>query len=134
MPTHGLSWPELKVVTVDAEQSEPSYMIIEEGGGTIRLLEIVGTPDSTELLWNYLLRRTLARNCHRLRGWEAGVQILAPTFSLKPLLSEDMRVDDFEPLVCTERDWGRAMLLPLNPEIKPWLDQFPCPLLELDHF
>ena len=33
----------------------------------------------------------------------------------------------------SERAWGAPMLLPLNPILEDWLDNNPCPLLELDH-
>jgi len=129
-----LSWPTLQLIALPGNDCNSGYMIVEKGGTTLRLLEAVGSQEARLKLWRNLLHLSVASGCNRLRGWESGIKILAPRFSLLAVLPDGISESHFEPVEYTERDWGQGMLLALNADLESWPDQFPCPLLELDHF
>jgi GNAT superfamily N-acetyltransferase len=124
-----LSWPQLQLTLLEGEHSNDGYMLTEEGGSTIRLLELVGTQSARDELWGNLLHRAKNTGMARVRGWESGICDLAPGFSLSQFAKT---AEHFEPLQYAQRDWGRPMLLPLTDELESWLSIFPCPLLEID--
>ncbi|HEY9778412.1 MAG TPA: GNAT family N-acetyltransferase [Planktothrix sp.] len=121
-----ISWPQLQLLT---NEDQSGYMLTEQGGTTIRLLESVGSPSSRQRLWEKLLSRAKDIGASRIRGWESGIADLAPGFSLSQLTPPEQKT---EPIQYNERDWGRGMLLALSPELDWWPSVFPCPLLELD--
>lgn len=120
-----LCWPCLEIT---CEPSGDGYMITETGGATIRVLEVVGCESGRAHLWELLLERAQNDGIQRLRGWESNVRDFAPGFRMDSILSEGGTA-----LAYNNRNWGRGMLLPLNKSLKPWHQEFPCPLLELDH-
>lgn len=109
-------WPQLEMMTIDLGQKDGGYLIFEQGGQILRVLEVVGSEKTTELLWRHLLRNALLRHVQLIRGWES----MAPDF--------------VKGLKYAERDWGHPMMLTINPETAKWLDIETCHLLELDHF
>jgi predicted acetyltransferase len=129
-----LSWPELELIAVRGDTKDCGYVIMEQGGSTIRILELIGSEKSRMQLWKTVLACAAKRGAKRIRGWEGVVRDLAPGFSLKPILPNDLPADLFGSVQYCDRDWGVAMMLPLSDELTEWGSQFPCPLLELDHF
>lgn len=126
-----LSWPELQI-THDPDNS--GYMISEYGGGTLRVLEIIGGLSARTKLWETLFHDACARGVRRIRGWEAGIRDLAPCYSVNTLVSDGMFNGRIPPVECQVRSWGLPMLLPFNHDLDDWPTAAPCPLLELDHF
>lgn len=108
--------PALELMSIDFGSNRGGYAVFEQSGKIMRVLEVVGNPEIREILWRDLLRNALLRRVHLIRGWESA----APAF--------------LRGLTYVERDAAQPMLLCLNEETEPWLDQLPCPLLELDHF
>jgi predicted acetyltransferase len=130
-----LSWPTLQLISLPEDDHDGGYMIVETGGSTLRLLEVVGSEKARLNLWKNLLQLSAESNYHRVRGWESGVKVLAPRFSLTSVLpDQSTQARYFAPVEYSERDWGRAMVLPINPELEKWHNELLCPLLELDHF
>jgi predicted N-acetyltransferase YhbS len=129
-----LSWPALELLTVNENGGDSGYMITEQSGQTVRLLELVGTDNARIELWKRLLTRAVAFGADHIRGWEGGVRDLAPSFSIAAALPSDFSLSQFEPLMYYDREWGVAMILPLAKGVEVWSTVFPCPLLELDHF
>lgn len=110
-----LAWPQLEILKLDSAETGQGYAIFEFADKTLRVLEAVCLPQYQEQLWNQLLTVAQNRQAKYVRGWE----------SVKP---QELALKSYQ------RHWGWPMLLPLNPEINPWRDIQPCPLLELDHF
>jgi predicted acetyltransferase len=130
-----LCWPTLQVIALPGDNDDSGYMIVETGGTTLRLLEVVGSENARLKLWRNLLQLSTESNYSRVRGWESGVKVLAPRFSLTSVLPDQSTHDQyFAPVEYSERDWGRAMVLPINQELENWHNELICPLLELDHF
>ncbi len=123
-----LSWPALICLTVPGK----GYAILEKGGATLRLLEIGAIEQ--ESLWHCILDYAIKSHLRQLRGWEGVLAELAPGFALDRYLQERyIKSQNALKLEFSERAWGAPMLLPLNPIVEDWLDNNPCPLLELDH-
>lgn len=130
-----LCWPMLQLIALPGDDHDGGYMIVETGGSTLRLLEAVGSENARLKLWKNLLQLSIESNYNRVRGWESGVKVLGPRFSLTSVWPNDSRQPHcFAPVEYSERDWGRAMVLPINPELEKWHNELLCPLLELDHF
>lgn len=129
-----LSWPGLLVMTgADLK----GYAILEAGGATVRILEIIA--EEPRQFFKAILHFTLSRKARRIRGWESVLADLAPGFDLKRCLlgslqSNGRGIKDF---YFEERSWGCPMILPLNPsleaELSHWCNFSPCPILEFDH-
>jgi GNAT superfamily N-acetyltransferase len=109
------TWPALEIMSIDLDQSAGGYALFEQGGLILRVLEVVGSEPTQELLWRHLLRTALLRRVQLIRGWEG----IAPSF--------------VKGVKYAERDWGHPMILPINKATESWLDADPSPLLELDH-
>ncbi len=123
-----LSWPTLLCLKVP----DKGYAILEKGGATLRLLEIGAIDQQT--LWHCILDFAIKAQVKRLRGWEGVLAELAPSFALDRYLKERfIKSKSALKLEFSERAWGAPMILPLNPMVEEWLDNNPCPLLELDH-
>ena len=103
-----LSWPTLELLTVNEDGEDSGYMITEQSGSTVRLLEVVGTDNARIELWKRLLARAYSLGAQRIRGWESGVADLAPSFSLDQVLPEQLSTGQLEPLMYCEREWGVA--------------------------
>jgi GNAT superfamily N-acetyltransferase len=128
-----LSWPELELLCDEEASGGSAYAIIEQGGSTLRVLEIIGGAEGRFNLWQQILRRAVAVGAQRIRGREGLMRDFAPGFSVRSVVPPEHQAL-FAQVHYTERDWGVAMMLPLVPELD-WLHvEFPCPLLELDHF
>jgi GNAT superfamily N-acetyltransferase len=107
--------PELMTLNIDS--NEGGYALFEQSGKILRVLEVIGSEETRDILWRNILRNGLLRRVHLFRGWD----------SAGPSFRQHVRY--------TERsDWARPMLLPINPATERWLDFDVCPLLELDHF
>jgi hypothetical protein len=107
--------PELMTLNIDS--NEGGYALFEQSGKILRVLEVIGSEETRDILWRNILRNGLLRRVHLVRGWD----------SAGPSFRQHVRY--------TERsDWARPMLLPINPATERWLDFDVCPLLELDHF
>jgi GNAT superfamily N-acetyltransferase len=129
-----LSWPALEITKLELDSNIGGYAITEVGGATMRILEIVGCDQARPLLWKGLFERAFACGYHRIRGWESVIRDFEPNYKLNKLVPVTNGCEQMlGELLYTERDWGRCMLQPLNPEIESWLNVNPCPLLELDH-
>jgi hypothetical protein len=115
-------------------QDGGGYMIVERSQSTLRLIEIIGNDNARIELWREGLGYAAAHSLKRVRGWEALARDLAPGFSLTSLLPDPILRHRFEPLRSFEREWGMPMFLAINDEVAAWTHEFPCPLLELDHF
>lgn len=123
-----LSWPSLICLIVPGK----GYAILEKGGATLRLLEIGATEQ--ESLWHCILDYAKKSQVRQLRGWEGVLAELDPGFALDRYLKERfIKSQSALKLEFSERTWGAPMILPLNPTVDGWLDNNPCPLLELDH-
>lgn len=109
--------PPLELLTMDEDTPRGGYAIFEHSGKVLRVLEVIGGEESTEILWRHILRTALLRRVHLVRGWEG----TAPAFRRHVRWIE-------------RTEWARPMLLPINPETAHWADLDSCPLLELDHF
>jgi GNAT superfamily N-acetyltransferase len=129
-----LSWPALEITKLELDSDSQGYAITEVGGGTLRILEVVGSEQARMLLWQSLFERAFASGYQRIRGWESVIRDFEPNYKLIKLVPV---IDGCEQmageLLYTERDWGRCMFQPLNPDTEDWLNVNPCPLLELDH-
>src|SRR5262249_36294397 len=120
-------WPQLEVLFCRVRESsvdlqlesvpgdDAGYVIFEQGGKTLRILELVGSSQSIKDIWRGLVPVIRQRNIERVRGWEANQPDFAP----------DMLID---------RPWAVPMLHSLTRKVDHWLQYSPCPLLELDHF
>lgn len=126
-----LSWPKLSCLT---EKNANGYCIFEQGGPTLRLLELVANQDP-ERLWFSLLDYCKRKRIKILRGWEGNLADFAPGFSLKTRLSSGLFYDShFAGMSYLERGWGRPMLVSESADdLSNWLNATPCPLIELDH-
>lgn len=123
-----LSWPALLCLTVPGA----GYAILEKGGATLRLLEIAAI--NQEPLWHSILDFAVNSRVKRLRGWEGVLSQLAPSFALDRYLNQFfIKTSSPLKLEFSERIWGCPMILPLNNIVEDWLDNNPCPILELDH-
>jgi predicted N-acetyltransferase YhbS len=110
-------WPTLEVMTLNLEGNDGGYAIFEENDKIMRVLEVIGSQETRDVLWRNILRNALLRRVHLVRGWEAA----------KPGFRQHLR--------WTQRtEWSRPMLHAINPECEAWIDEDTCPLLELDHF
>jgi GNAT superfamily N-acetyltransferase len=129
-----LSWPALEVSFIE-DRGEGGYMLTETGGSTLRVLEIVGSEDVRKKFWSALFVRAKKDGMRRIRGWEAGIRDMAPTFDPHPFVPHALYGEGTKigPMPYAERDWGRGMLLPFNAAIAHWIDIVPSPLLEIDH-
>lgn len=123
-----LSWPALTCLTVPGA----GYAILEKGGATLRVLEIAAI--NQDPLWHSILDYAIDTRVRRLRGWEGVLSHLAPSFALDRYLSQGF-IQTGSPLKLefSERIWGCPMIMPLNNMVEDWLDNNPCPILELDH-
>jgi len=130
-----LSWPRLQLLKLkDENQSKGGYCIYEVGGSAMRALEIVGGSGGAEKIWSALLTQAATLQIRKLRGWEGNLREISPGFNLKSFLGgENFQADFNGQINYSERDWGRAMMLPLDIEVEDWFENFPCPLMELDH-
>jgi GNAT superfamily N-acetyltransferase len=128
-----LSWPQLWLISVDEDYAKAGYAIIEYGGTTLRVLELIGAQEAKIPLWQNIFKSAGQLGATRIRGWESLLRGLEPGFSIRNLVPEDIYPNFNEPVRYSERDWGRPMILPLNPETEKWTQAFPCPILELDH-
>lgn len=125
-----LAWPKLYCLT---DKKESGYCIFEQGGPTLRLLELVAT-GAPDRLWFSLLDYCKRERIKILRGWEGNLVDFSPGFSLKTRLSNGLFNDShFEAMGYVERGWGRPMLFADGPYLDDWLTATPCPLIELDH-
>ncbi|HEY9715775.1 MAG TPA: hypothetical protein V6C72_20040, partial [Chroococcales cyanobacterium] len=109
------------------------YAIIEQGGATLRVLEVIGSERAQVSIWGELLTRAVKVGAKRIRGWEGLVRNFAPSYLLKPAIPRDL-VNLFDSVHSGEREWGIPMILPLRSDLEGLSVEFPCPLLELDHF
>lgn len=129
-----LSWPELLVLTAPELNG---YAILESGGATVRVLEIIA--QEPEHFFKPILHFALSRKARRIRGWESVLSALAPGFDLRRYLlsSVDSNRKILTAFYFEERTWGCPMILPLKPglqaEFSDWCNFSPCPILELDH-
>jgi len=126
-----LPWPTIELVL--SEQSGGGYMLMEQGDSTLRLIEIVGGEEARIDLWRQGLSYAGAQGITRLRGWEALARDLAPGYSLNSLLPDYHAHDRSQQIHSFDREWGEPMLLAINDRLSAWTNEFPCPLLELDH-
>lgn len=129
-----LSWPGLLVMTgADLK----GYAILEAGGATVRILEIIA--EEPRQFFKAILHFAMSRKARRIRGWESVLADLAPGFDLKRCLLSYLQKDGrgIKDFYFEERSWGCPMILPLNPgleaELADWCNFSPCPILELDH-
>lgn len=113
---NSLTWPALEMMSIELGTPQGGYAIFEHAGLILRVIEVVGSEATVELLWRHLLRTALLRRVQLVRGWEAA----APEF--------------VKGIKYAERDWATPMLLSINKETEKWLDIEPCQLFELDHF
>ncbi len=129
-----LSWPQLALTELVLDWQTAGYAITEENGETLRILEIVGTKRGRDLIWLTLLKRAQDLKLTRIRGWEGVTRDFSPGYKLSSILPASTNaspiVGEFSYI---ERDWGRCMIMPIEPALEQWLDINPCPLLELDH-
>jgi hypothetical protein len=128
-----LGWPELIITMAYGSANDCGYALTECSGMTMRILEVIGSPDARQELWRELYRKALRLGLRRMRGWESVVADFAPSFSyqwigadLSTLPNGDRKILYFE------RDWGKPMMLTFNHTLESWFRVFPCPLLELD--
>lgn len=109
-PTAGI-----QVLSTQLEELNGAYALFEYGTQALRVLEVVGSPANTLLLWRELINTAKSRKFAWIRGWE-GAACAALGFRKY------------------ERNWSRPMLLPCTPQTRNWIDIEPWPLLELDHY
>ncbi|HEY9786205.1 MAG TPA: GNAT family N-acetyltransferase [Candidatus Obscuribacterales bacterium] len=133
-----LSWPCLQITFAAINHSTIGYAITECAGATLRILEVIGSGETREVLWQTLLLKARADGITRIRGWEANARDFAPSYSLKRLARLDalreLQANGFSgQLNYYERGWGRGMILCFNPETRAFQSVNPCPILELDH-
>jgi len=128
-----LSWPRLQLLKIE-EGGKGGYCIYEVGGSIMRILELADGGIGAQNLWSAVLTQATALQIRKLRGWEGNLRELSPGFNLKVFLGPDNFQAEFQGQIhYSERDWGRAMLMPLDIEVEQWFENFPCPLMELDH-
>ncbi|CAN5500361.1 hypothetical protein BH11CYA1_BH11CYA1_33320 [soil metagenome] len=124
-----LAWPQLQLL-----MCEGGYCIYEIGGKTMRILELVDAGAGPENIWRAILTQANSLQIRKVRGWEGNLRDLSPGFNLKSFLAGDNFQADFRgQIYYSERNWGRTMMLALDIEVCNWFDEFPCPLMELDH-
>lgn len=133
-----LSWPMLMLTIVYQDGFPVGYATTEMGGATMRILEVVGRPDSRLAVWKALLLRAAELKVARLRGWEGIARDFQPSFNLRKILNSDAVRCVYPPFVdgvvnYAERSWGRAMILSYHADSEHFANHQPCPLLELDH-
>lgn len=143
-----LSWPAQELIVAYADRNGKNvsssqhdlskfiagYMLIEQGGATVRILEVIGTEAARAQLWTEVLARSVHVGAQRIRGWESALRDFTPGLLINNVLPEELQKDTFSSLQFSERDWGIPMFLALNADVESWFSDFPCPLLELDHF
>lgn len=132
-----LSWPRLQLLKISEKGNQYAnggYCIYEIGGATLRILEIIDGGCGADNLWRALLSHAARLQIRRIKGWEGNLREFKPGFNLKSFLAQDVFKDDYRGQIhYSERNWGRAMMLPLDPDVEEWFQHFPCPLMELDH-
>ncbi len=129
-----LAWPRLQLLKIDECGNGGGYCIYEVGGSTMRILELADSGIGVQNLWSAVLTQATALQIRKLRGWEGNLRELSPGFNLKVFLGQENFQAEFKGQIhYSERDWGRAMLMPLDIEVEQWFENFPCPLMELDH-
>ncbi|MBS2006421.1 MAG: GNAT family N-acetyltransferase [Cyanobacteria bacterium SZAS TMP-1] len=130
-----LPWPMLHVITVKGQShTDMAYAIYEIGGASLRVLELVSAPALVEDIWKAIFQEALRNECNRIKSWESNILDFAPGYSLKSFLVSTIYKTDFAPTIYySRRNWGKAMILPLDNKVSPWLRSFPSPILELDH-
>lgn len=110
-----LTYPKMELLSLNFGCSDGAYALFEQGGSTLRVLEVVGGHSQRLLLWAGILRLSQNRKISLIRGWQSA----AP--------------DDIKEWQSYTRSWARPMLFPLNKRLEPWLEEDSCPLYELDH-
>ena len=129
-----LSRPCLNLIKVNSSPDCHGYAITEMSKDNLRVLEIIGTDQERKALWAILLTQVLNGRVRWLSGWEAVIRDFEPTYKIRSLgLEQGFGGETGLSLFCRERNWGRGMILPLNPALKAWFNVNPCPMLELDH-
>ena len=114
--------PGLNLIKFDLESCSGGYAITESSRDNLRILEVVGSDTARKIIWANLLTQILKGDVKRLRGWEAVIRDLAPTYKVRD-----------QTLYFSDRDWGRGMILCLNAALRSWLSVNPNPMLEFDH-
>jgi hypothetical protein len=100
----------------------------------MRILELVDGGCGADNVWRAVLAHASRLQIRRLKGWEGNLREFKPGFNLKSFLAQDTFQADYSgQILYTQRNWGRAMMLPLVSDVEEWFQHFPCPLMELDH-
>ena len=109
-------WPPIELIAYKFDSGEGGYALFEQSPDVMRILEVIGSRSTCELIWLKIFQLAAAGSKRLIRCWE-GVE---PHF----LANERW----------LEREWALPMLLPLNPVTGSWPGAERCPLLEMDHF
>lgn len=109
---------ELSLLQYDAPGG--GYAIFEQSGKIIKVLEVIGSQESIEVLWRHLLRMAVLSHVQLVQGWESAAP--PPACGL------------IKSVKYTVRDQARPMLLNFNPALHRLWEAMPCAFLEVDHF
>jgi len=127
-----LSWPRLRLISVKQNYFNAGYAIIEYGGKTLRILELIGTESAKSSLWQNIFRHAYELGAERIQGWVSVLYGPKPGFSLRAL-AQNVYPTCNSQVKYRQRHWGRPMILPRHASTVEWLSTAPCPILELDH-
>lgn len=127
-----LCWPRLRLISVKQNYFNAGYAIIEYGGRTLRILELIGAESARTSLWQNIFQHGYELGAERIQGWISVLSGIEPGFSLSAL-AQNVYPSSDPKLKYIQRHWGRPMILPRHASTVDWLSTFPCPILELDH-
>jgi predicted acetyltransferase len=132
-----LKWPAKTIWLFRSRPGALAYAITEQAPDSFRILEIVGTADGREAIWQAIFRYSLRHEIKRIKGWEAVVNDFSPSYSWHELCPDALRAGLGSAryrINSQERGWGLPMLVPISRRLHNWWSYLPCPFLELDHF
>jgi predicted acetyltransferase len=110
------SLPPMEIIKYQLDSADGGYALIESSEHVLRILEVIGSDHVQDLLWLKIWQLLIERRKLMTRCWES----VQPRF----VKSQQWYM----------RVWAHPMLHPYNSRTAAWLDIWPCPLLELDHF
>jgi hypothetical protein len=124
--------PELRLTKL-ADGRNDGYAITEHSANTMRVLEVIGSESAREVIWMKLFERASELKVSHIRGWESMIRDFEPNYEMSRVLPQSNEAQEgTHEILCVEREWGRCMIMPVQPAIEGWLSVNPCPLLELD--